>query len=107
MPVYNKITDDDSVAPNERVRLDERFITLFLDESPEDRVEAQELRQLVSRALQTLTKEEMAVIEQRYQYKRSPGQVASKLGISRDEMKRLETSGLKKLQTPLQAYMES
>jgi len=49
----------------------------------------------------------MAVIEQRYQYKRSPGQVASKLGISRDEMAGLEARGLKKLQGPLRAYMES
>ena len=107
MPVYNKITDNDSVKHSGRVSLDERFITLFVDETPQDDVEAQELRQVVSRALQTLTPEEMAVIEQRYQYKRSPGQVASKLGISRDAMAGLEARGLKKLQGPLQAYMES
>ena len=107
MPVYNKIPQALSDDHDERIQLDERFISIFLDETPQDRVEAQELRQIVSRALQTLTPAEMAVIEQRYQYKKSPGQVASKLGISRDAMNDLEVSGLEKLRQPLQAYMES
>jgi DNA-directed RNA polymerase specialized sigma subunit len=48
-----------------------------------NRLKAQELRQLVHRALQELTDDEMRTIELRYQHKQSPGQAASRVGISR------------------------
>jgi len=90
----------------QRVRLDERFFALFLSESesPQDRIEAQELRQIVHQALQELTREELRVIELRYQHKKSPGQVASQLGLARQDMQALEKSALEKLRQRLQAW---
>ena len=90
--------------PPQRIRLDERFFAILLPETPQDRVEAQELRQIVHRALKDLTPQELRVIELRYQHKKSPGQTASRLGISREEMEALEKKGLEKLRTHLQAW---
>ena len=44
------------------------------------------------------------VIELRYQHKKSPGQTASRMGISRDEMTALEQSGLEKLRNGLENW---
>ncbi len=104
MPIYNKVPDNPTTAPVERIRLDERFVSLLVAEDAQDRLEAQELRQLVHRALQALSDDEMRVIQLRYQYKKSPGQVAARLGISRDAMVALEQSGLKKLRQGLEDW---
>ena len=53
------------------------------------------------RAFQKLTDNEMRTIELRYQHKQSPGQTASRMGISREEMAALEESGLQKLRSGL------
>jgi RNA polymerase sigma factor (sigma-70 family) len=88
----------------QKVALDERLLDIFLVETAQDRLEAQELRQIVHQALQDLTSEELRVIELRYQHKKSPGQVASRLQIPREEMQKLEKNGLEKLRQRLQAW---
>jgi len=88
----------------QKVALDERLLDIFLAETAQDRLEAQELRQIVHQALQDLTPEELRVIELRYQHKKSPGQVASRLQIPREEMQQLEKSGLEKLRQHLQTW---
>ena len=107
MPVYKKITENISTTPPERVALDERFITLFLPEDAQERLEAQELRQIVHRALNELSDDEFRIIESRYQHKKSPGQAASRMGISRDELIRLEQSALTKLRAALATWHQS
>ncbi len=89
-----------------RVPLDERFIALLLPESPLDRVESQELRRIVSGALERLTPQELTVVKLRYQQKRSPGAVASRLRLSRQEVRDLEGGALEKLRQPLVDYLE-
>jgi RNA polymerase sigma factor (sigma-70 family) len=79
---------------------------LHAPDSPVDRIEAQELRQLVHQAMQQLTADELRVIELRHQHKRSPGQVASRLGISRTRLAELEKSGLAKIRCRLKAWHE-
>ncbi|MEW6751694.1 MAG: sigma-70 family RNA polymerase sigma factor [Candidatus Latescibacterota bacterium] len=96
--------DDLRAAPRRRLPADDRLALLFPVETQEDRVEAQELRQTVHVALQQLTPQELRVIELRYQQKKSPGQVASQLGIRRQQMTRLERSGLRKLRQYLQEW---
>ena len=107
MPRFDRV-DEDSTASGrqDRMTLDERFVALLVPESPLDRVESQELRQIVMRALQRLTPQEMKVVEGRYQHKRSLGAVASHLHIPRDEVGTLERSALEKLRKPLIDYME-
>lgn len=108
MPRFSRITDDLSAnSRSDRVSLDERFLAMFLPDTPLDRVEGQELRQIVSRALQKLTPDELAIVEQRYQHKRSPGAVASRLQMDRDRVADLEQSALEKLRGPLVEYMET
>ena len=104
MGIYKKIPDSITDAPPERTNFDERFISLLIPTDAQDRLEAQELRQLVHRALQTLTDDEMRVIELRYQHKQSPGQAASRMGIPRNEMAALEESGLQKLRSGLEHW---
>ena len=104
MPIYNKIPDNPTIASAERIRLDERFVSLLVTEDAQDRLEAQELRQLVHHALQALSDDEMRVIQLRYQYKKSPGQVAARLSLSREAMAALEQSGLKKLRQGLEDW---
>ena len=103
---YNEghMAGSDKVTRLQRVPLDERFIELVLPETVEDRIEAQELRQILHKALQKLTPGELEVIGLRHQHKKSPGQVAAKLGISREEVARLERSALEKLRKPLEAW---
>ncbi len=108
MPRFNRVSDElNSSSAADRVALDERFLALFIPDTPLDRVESQELRQIVSRALQTLTPDELAVVEQRYQNKRSPGAVASRLQMDRDRVADLEQSALGKLRGPLVEYMDA
>ena len=104
MPIYNKVPDNPTTASAERIRLDERFVSLLVTEDAQDRLEAQELRQLVHRALQSLSDDEMRVIQLRYQYKKSPGQVAARLGLSRNTIAALEQSGLNKLRRGLEDW---
>ena len=101
MAIYKKIPDSNTNAPPERTNFDERFVSLLIAQDAQDRLEAQELRQLVHRALQKLTDDEMLTIELRYQHKQSPGQAASRKGISREEMATLEETGLQKLRSGL------
>ncbi len=96
---------DDGIA--RRASLDERFVAQLLPESPLDRVESQELRQLVMHALQGLTPDELKVVEQRFQRKQSVGQVASRLKMARSRVSALEATALDKLRGPLTEYMES
>ena len=104
MPIYNKIPDSITDAPVVRISLDERFLSLLIPEDAQDRLEAQELRQLVHRTLKALSDDEMRVIELRYQYKKSPGQTASRMGISREQMAEFEQSGLEKLREGLKDW---
>lgn len=94
----------DKVTKLQRVPLDERFIQVVLPETVEDRIEAQELRQILYEALRKLTPEELEVIELRHQHKKSPGQVAARLGASREEVAKLEAKALEKLRKPLEAW---
>ena len=104
MAIYKKIPDSITNAPPQRTNFDERFVSLLIAQDAQDRLEAQELRQLVHRALQKLTDDEMRTIELRYQHKQSPGQAASRMGISREEMAALEESGLQKLRSGLEDW---
>lgn len=108
MPRFDRIAENGAtVGHHGKVALDERFIAMFLADSPLDRVESQELRQIVLHALEGLTPQELKVVEGRYQHKRSPGAVASHLKLPPDEVKRLEQSALAKLRRPLIEYMEA
>ena len=107
MPRFDRVPDEPaSLERRERITLDERFVALLVPGTPLDNVESQELRQLVMRALQTLTPEELKVVEGRYQLKRSVGAVASYLGIDREQVRALERQALDKLRGPLVEYME-
>ena len=101
MSVYKKVSETNSTTALERSGLDERFITLFLDEDAQERLEAQELRQLVHRAMNDLSDLEFRVIELRYQFKKSPGQAAYKIGIARKKLFEVETKALNKLRNAL------
>ena len=109
MPRFDKTTEDPATSRQgqELVALDERFVTMFLDDTPLDRVESQELRQIVMRALQGLTPSELKVVETRYQLKNSPGATAARLRLPKEEVAALEQSALNKLSKPLIEYMES
>ena len=107
MSVYKKVTENNSAIPLDRTGLDERFITLFLDEDAQERLEAQELRQLVHRAMNDLSDLEFRVIESRYQYKKSPGQAAYKIGIAREELCEVEKNALEKLRNALTHWQRS
>ncbi|MBT4498316.1 MAG: sigma-70 family RNA polymerase sigma factor [Gemmatimonadetes bacterium] len=104
MPAVNDEEGSLYYTRPKKVTLDERLLDLFLTETAQDRLEAQELRQIVHQALQDLTPEELRIIELRYQHKKSPGQVASQLQIPREEMQQLEKNGLEKLRQHLQAW---
>ena len=104
MGIYKKIPDSITEAPPERTNFDERFISMLIPTAAQDRLEAQELRQHVHRTLQTLTDDEMRVIELRYQHKKSPGQTASRMGVSPEEMSTMEQSGLGKLRSGLEDW---
>jgi RNA polymerase sigma factor (sigma-70 family) len=104
---FDKISDELPTGPLHRVSLDERFIALFIPETTQDRIEAQELRQILLTSLQKLPPDEFRIIELRYQHKKSRGQVASLLDLKREEALALEEQALERLRTPLQAYMEA
>ena len=108
MPNFQKVTEPSTHTESfEKIALDERFISQFIGETPLDRVEAQELRQVMLRALQSLTRYELRVVELRFQHKKSPGQVASQLRIGRDQLTVVEGQALEKLRVPLAEYLES
>ena len=106
MPVPKQVIEEPDAQILRRMSLDERFLNRFVAEDPLDRVEAGELRQIFIRALEQLSAEELKVIELRYQHKVSPGRACHLLGIGREELKRLEESGIGKLRKPLEDYME-
>ena len=91
----------------QKTTLDERFLANLLPETPLDRVESQELRQVFMRALEGLNPDELKVVELRFQHKKSKGQTASRLRINRDTVDRLEASAIDKLRRPIAEYMES
>ena len=108
MSPFRRISDHPSgEGKPKRVGLDERFLAQFIPETPLDRVESQELRQQVMRALGQLTRDELHVVELRFQHKKSPGQVASKLQMDRETVAALERSALEKIRTPIADYLES
>lgn len=108
MPRFDRVSNDAPAAASQgRVALDERFVAVLLPDTPLDRVESQELRQIVMHALEGLTPQELKVVESRYQHKRSLGAAASQLQLPRDEVRRLEKSALDKLRRPLIEYMET
>lgn len=107
MPVFDIVSEELPAGPVQRVTLDERFIAYFLPDTTQDRIEAQELRQILLQSLQSLNSRELRVVELRYQHKKSRGQVASQLDLSREELMAVEREALEKLRRPLQAYMES
>lgn len=110
MPLFKKVADPPGTAAaadsSRRLPLDERLIIQLQPRTPLDNLEAQEFRQLVMKALQGLKPEELKVVELRYQHKKSPGQVASQLGLTRRKLKALEASALRKLRDTLKAYGE-
>ena len=106
MPFDRVSETADSNAPRARTRLDERFLAAVVGETPLDRVEGQELRQIFLAALERLTAEELKVVELRFQRKKSLGQVASQLRIDRDQIAAAEKRALEKLRGPLSAYLE-
>ncbi len=81
----------------QRISLNERFVELFISDGIEERVESQELRQILHRVLRELEPEELQVIELRHQHKKSPGYVAAKLGLSREEANKLESRALQRI----------
>ncbi len=91
----------ESESAMRRVTFDERFFAALLPETAHDRVEAQELRQRVHQAVQSLTPAELRVVELRYQHKKSPGQVAAQLRLERSELLSLERQALAKLRQRL------
>ena len=104
MPVPNKTSEGPSSIPrSQRVTLDERFVELFVTQDIEERVERQEIRQILHRSLQELSPEELHVIELRHQHKKSPGYVAAKLGLTRAGAQKLETCALERIR----AYLAS
>jgi len=110
MSKFDTVSNDPDHLPAatpRRAELDERFLAQILPETPLDRVESQELRQIVSRALQDLTPEELKIVELRFQRKRSPGQTASRLGLTHRQVSALESAALDKLRGPLTEYMET
>lgn len=108
MSPFRRVSDHpSSVGKPKRVGLDERFLAQFFSETPLDRVESQELRQQVMAALRELTRDELHVVELRFQHKKSPGQVASKLQMDRKTVVALERSALEKIRTPIAHYLES
>jgi len=108
MPLFKKIADPPPEAADSlrRLSLDERLIVELQPRTPLDNLEAQEFRQVVMKALQQLKPEELKVVELRYQHKKSPGQTASQLGLSRKALQTLERSALRKLKKSLAAYEE-
>ena len=107
MSRFRKVAEEPGLAgAPEKSAFDERLVSQIIGETPLDRVEAQELRQIMLRALQSLTREELHIVELRYQHKKSPGQVASKLKLSRESLTAIEQSALSKLKKTLAAYLE-
>ena len=109
MPRFQKV-DEEVIAPSagwQRTGLDERFLANLISEDPLDRVESQELRQVFMAALANLSPDELKVVETRFQHKKSQGQTASRLRMSRDEVADLESSAVEKLRRPIADYMES
>ena len=104
---FDKVSDDLSPGPMQRVALDERFIATLVPYSPQDSIEAQEFRQILHASLQTLSPAEFRVVELRFQHKKSRSQVSSKLRLDREELIKLETEALNKPRQPLHEYMES
>ena len=107
MPLYKKLAANPTARDPEKGRplsLDERLIVQFQDQTPLDNIEAQEFRQVVMKALQQLKPDELRVMELRYQFKKSPGQVALQLGLTPEQLKRKERSALRKLRQHLAAY---
>ena len=107
MSRFRKVAEEPGHAgAPEKTAFDERLVSQIIGETPLDRVEAQELRQVMLRALQSLTRDELRIVELRYQHKKSPGQVASKLRLSRETLTAIEQSALSKLKQTLAAYLE-
>ncbi len=107
MPPFDRISETpETDIPPIRARLDERFLATIIGETPLDRVEGQELRQVFMAALERLTDDELKVIELRFQRKKSPGQVASQLRIDREEVNARERRALEKLRGPISDYLE-
>ncbi len=90
----------------ERLSLDERFLIHFVSTTPLDRVETNEFRELLVRALQMLTPVELSVVEHRFQHKRSPAQIARALSLPKDQIMEHLSNALGKLRQPLAEYWE-
>ena len=106
MPHFERIADNVSDGRLERLSLDERFISFFMPETPLDRVEAQEFRQVVLKALQKLDEGELRVIEMRFQRKKSPSQTAALLRQPREQVQATEKSALDKIRGPIIEYLD-
>ena len=104
---FDKVSDDLTPGPFQRVALDERFIATLVPYSPQDSLEAQEFRQILHASLQTLSPTEFRIVELRFQHKKSRSQVSSKLKLDREELIKLEDQALNKLRQPLREYLES
>jgi len=98
--------EEAQVRKLERLSLDERFLVHFMPETPLDRVETDEFRQLLVCALQMLTPVELKVVEHRFQHKCSPAQIARALALPKDQVHKHLSNALEKLRQSLAAYWE-
>ena len=99
-----RIDPNSSTDNLQRVSLEERFLTLLLPDGVEERIEADELRQLVRQALEGLPPEQLRVIEMRYLQKKSRGRIAAVLELSPEKVAELEKSALEDMRQPLEKW---
>ena len=106
MPHFERIVENVTDGRLDRLSLDERFISYFMPETPLDRVEAQEFRQIVLKALQKLEEDELRVVEMRFQRKKSPSQTAALLRQPRETVQATEKRALAKIRGPIIEYLD-
>ena len=100
---------DPFIKPPRKTNLHDNIAGIYgyyTAETASHRLESQELRQLVHQALEQLTADELRVVELRFQHKKSPGQVASKLSLARGSLTQLESSALGKIRAMLLNWHE-
>ena len=105
MPIYNKVLDNPTAAPAERIRLDERFVSLLITEDAQARLEAPRVAPSSSTALcKPSPTTRCALFSSAISTKNRPAKSRRALGISRDAMAALEQSGLEKLRQGLEDW---
>ncbi len=77
---------------------------MLLPDGIEERIETDELHQLVRQALAELPPEQLRVIEMRYVQKKSRGRIAAVLQLPREQVATLEKSALEQMRQPLEKW---